>query len=144
MGGIQLARFFRASPIPLSVSVRIFASQALIAAAGGALLWLTACSRPAARDGPSRTPVSIQADWYAEAEEGGNYQALARGFYRDAGLDVTILNGGPGGFPFQKVVSGGAQFALGRSDDVILAVSRGLPILIVCAYMEKDPMAVIV
>jgi NitT/TauT family transport system substrate-binding protein len=109
-----------------------------------ACLVLCACSRTAAPVAREPVPIALQADWYAEAEEGGNYQALARGFYRDAGLDVTILNGGPGGFPFQKVVSGGAQFALGRSDDVILAVSRGLPILIVCAYMEKDPMAVIV
>ena len=84
-------------------------------------------------------------DWYAEAEQGGNYQALAKGYYRDAGLDVDILNGGPGGFPLQKVAAGVAQFALGRSDDVILAVGRGhLPLTIVCAYMEKDPMAIIV
>jgi NitT/TauT family transport system substrate-binding protein len=108
-------------------------------------LSLASCSRrepPAQR---SLTPISIQADWYAEAEEGGNYQALARGFYRDAGLDVNILNGGPGGFPMQKVATGVADMALGRSDDVILAVARAhLPLVIICAYMEKDPMAVIV
>jgi NitT/TauT family transport system substrate-binding protein len=109
-----------------------------------AFLLLSACSRTPAPAGSERVSIAVQADWYAEAEEAGNYQALAKGFYRDAGLDVTLLNGGPGGFPFQKVISGDAQFALGRSDDVILAVSRGLPILIVCAYMEKDPMAVIV
>jgi NitT/TauT family transport system substrate-binding protein len=35
--------------------------------------------------------------------------------------------------------------ALGRSDDVILAVSRAhLPLVIVCAYMERDPMSVLV
>jgi NitT/TauT family transport system substrate-binding protein len=87
----------------------------------------------------------MQADWYAEAEEGGNYQALARGFYREAGLDVDLLNGGPGGYPLQKVASGNANFALGRSDDVIVAVSRAhLPLMIVCAYMERDPMSVLV
>ena len=106
---------------------------------------LAACSKPAAPDARALTPVTIQADWYAEAEEGGNYQALARGFYRDAGLDVDIMNGGPGGFPLQKVASGNADFALGRSDDVIVAVSRAhLPLVIVCAYMEKDPMSVLV
>jgi NitT/TauT family transport system substrate-binding protein len=110
-----------------------------------AAMLLSACSRPAPTAGPALAPVSIQADWYAEAEEGGNYQALARGFYREAGLDVNIMNGGPGGFPLQKVASGNADFALGRSDDVILAVSRAhLPLMIVCAYMEKDPMAVLV
>ncbi|HZZ56346.1 MAG TPA: ABC transporter substrate-binding protein [Opitutaceae bacterium] len=90
-------------------------------------------------------PVSLQADWFAEAEQAGNYQALARGFYRQAGLDVTILDGGPGGFPLQKVAEGQADMALGRSDDVILAVARShLPLVILCAYMEKDPMAVLV
>jgi NitT/TauT family transport system substrate-binding protein len=111
----------------------------------GAALLLAACSKTAVRESDGLTHVSIQADWYAEAEEGGNYQALARGFYREAGLDVNLMNGGPGGFPFQKVASGTADFALGRSDDVILAVSRGhLPLVIVCGYMERDPMAVLV
>jgi NitT/TauT family transport system substrate-binding protein len=110
---------------------------------GGTLL--SSCSRPAPPGEKGLTPVSIQADWYAEAEEGGNYQALARGFYRDAGLDVNILNGGPGGYPMQKVATGVADMALGRSDDVILAVARAhLPLLIICAYMEKDPMSVLV
>src|ERR1700678_859846 len=110
---------------------------------GGTLL--SSCSRPAPPGEKGLTPVSIQADWYAEAEEGGNYQALARGFYRDAGLDVNILNGGPGGYPMQKAATGVADMALGRSDDVILAVARAhLPLLIICAYMEKDPMAVLV
>jgi len=91
------------------------------------------------------TPVSVQADWYAEAEQGGYYEALAKGYYRDGGLEVNFLNGGPGGFPLQKVAGGTADMALGRSDDVILAVSRAhLPIVIVCAYMEKDPMSVLV
>lgn len=117
-----------------------------IAHLSAALALLTAgCSKPAAQKDGALTPVSIQADWYAEAEEGGNYQALARGFYREAGLDVNLMNGGPGGYPLQKVASGHADFALGRSDDIIVAVSRAhLPLVIVCAYMEKDPMSVIV
>jgi NitT/TauT family transport system substrate-binding protein len=116
-----------------------------IALVAAAALLLAACSRPEGKDSQGLTAVSLQADWYAEPEEGGYYQALARGYYREAGLDVDIMNGGPGGFPLQKVASGNADFALGRSDDVILAVSRAhLPLMIVCAYMEKDPMAVLV
>jgi NitT/TauT family transport system substrate-binding protein len=117
----------------------------LLAAVCSALLLLAGCSRAAAPDLKGLTPVSLQADWYAEAEEGGNYQALARGFYREAGLSADLVNGGPGCYPLQKVATGQADFALGRSDDVILAVSRGhLPLMIVCAYMEKDPMSVLV
>jgi NitT/TauT family transport system substrate-binding protein len=105
------------------------------------------CKRaePPTLEDTALTKVTLQMDWYAEAEQGGNYQALAKGYYRDAGLDVDIVNGGPGGFPLQKVAGGVAEFALGRSDDVILAVGRGhLPLIIVGAYMEKDPMAVLV
>lgn len=114
-------------------------------AAIGAGLLLGACSRQAAPGSTGLAAIRVQADWYAEAEQGGFYQALARGFYRDAGLDVELLNGGPGGYPLQSVASGHADMALGRSDDVILGVARAhLPLLIVCAYMERDPMAVLV
>ena len=34
-------------------------------------------------------------NWYAQAEHGGFYQALAKGLYKEAGLDVTIKMGGP-------------------------------------------------
>ena len=32
---------------------------------------------------------------FPEAEHGGFYAALVRGYYREAGLDVRILPGGP-------------------------------------------------
>jgi NitT/TauT family transport system substrate-binding protein len=114
-------------------------------AAIAAGLLLASCSRREPAVAGGLTHVSVQADWYAEAEQGGFYQALARGFYREAGLDVDLLNGGPGGYPLQRVASGNADMALGRSDDVILGVaSAHLPLVIVCAYMERDPMAVLV
>src|SRR5262245_26956437 len=39
--------------------------------------------------------VTFATNWVAEAEHGGFYQALVDGTYRKAGLDVTILPGGP-------------------------------------------------
>jgi NitT/TauT family transport system substrate-binding protein len=136
-----LARFLRTGLHHPPAMTKL--SLALLAAAGSLLLG--ACAKPAPPAGGALTPISIQADWYAEAEQGGNYQALARGFYRQAGLDVDMLNGGPGGFPLQKVAGGTADMALGRSDDVILAVARAqLPLIIIFAYMQRDPMAVLV
>ena len=40
--------------------------------------------------------VTFATDWKAQAEHGGFYQALAKGYYEEAGLDVEILQGGPG------------------------------------------------
>lgn len=88
-------------------------------------------------------PVMLQTDWYAQAEHGGFYQAVATGLYRDAGLDVTINQGGPGAFGTQKVATGQTAFAIGRSDDVLLAVQQGLPLVIVSALMQHDPQALL-
>ena len=61
---------------------------------------LLACSTPAPTPAPEAAPalrpVVIAHNWYPEPEFGGFYDAAARGVYRSAGLDVTILPGGPG------------------------------------------------
>jgi NitT/TauT family transport system substrate-binding protein len=86
----------------------------------------------------------FQSDWFPQAEHGGFYQALAKGYYRDAGLDVEILPGGPGATIKLNVAKGSADFGLYRSDDVIVAASRGLPLVMVAAVMQHDPEALLV
>ena len=88
--------------------------------------------------------VVLQTDWFPQAEHGGFYQALAKGFYRDAGLDVEILSGGPGVAIKLSVAKGTADFGLYRSDDVIMAASRGLPLIMVGAVLQHDPEALLV
>ena len=48
-----------------------------------------------ATNGPGLTKVILQADWYPQPEHGGFYTALVKGYYKDEGLDVTIVPGGP-------------------------------------------------
>lgn len=88
--------------------------------------------------------VVLQSDWFPQAEHGGFYQALAKGFYREAGLDVEILPGGPGATIKLSVAKGIADFGLYRSDDVIVAASRGLPLVMVAAVLQHDPEALLV
>jgi NitT/TauT family transport system substrate-binding protein len=110
---------------------------------------LAACSRqPAPRvDGaspPAGLPhVRLQTDWFPQAEHGGFYQALAKGFYREAGLDVELLPGGPGANLKPKIVSGDAEFGMNPSTDVIVAASRGLPLLIVGVVLQHDHQALL-
>jgi len=40
-------------------------------------------------------PVTIQLKWVAQAQFAGYFVAKEKGFYKDAGLDVTIKPGGP-------------------------------------------------
>src|SRR4051812_3575831 len=76
--------------------IRRYALLLLIAACGVSCGRREA-SKPAAtpaRVGPRK--VVLQTDWFPQAEHGGFYQALAKGFYAEAGLDVDIWPGGPG------------------------------------------------
>ena len=84
--------------------------------------------------------IVLQTDWFPQAEHGGFYQALAKGFYREAGLDVEIWPGGPGAGIKLKVARGDADFGMNRSDDIILANSQGMPLVIVAATFQHDPL----
>jgi ABC-type nitrate/sulfonate/bicarbonate transport system substrate-binding protein len=90
------------------------------------------------------TPVTFQTDWYPQPEHGGFYEALLKGYYRQEGLDVTITPGGPYAIAEQQVSTGAAQFAMGSSDRVLEADSRGQSLVAVAATMQHDPQAIMV
>jgi NitT/TauT family transport system substrate-binding protein len=110
-------------------------------------LYLTGCgaSTDKALEPNSKGLISItlQTDWYAQAEHGGFYQAVAEGYYQTVGLDVTIIPGGPNAMTSQKVASGAAQFSISRSDDIAVHASRGVPLIVVAALMQHDPQALL-
>jgi NitT/TauT family transport system substrate-binding protein len=89
------------------------------------------------------TPVSFQTDWYPQPEHGGFYDALLKGYYRQEGLDVTILPGGPMNVAEQQVSMGAAQFAMGSSDRILEADSQGQPLVAVGATMQSDPQGIL-
>ena len=105
----------------------------------------TAAAEPAFSSENSRSIV-LQTDWFPQAEHGGYYQALARGFYAEAGLSVTIVPGGPGMAKIKQIVArGDADFGLNRGDEIILAIAReNLPFAIVGAAMQHDTQALLI
>lgn len=105
-------------------------------------LLLTGCGSSA--DDNGLTEITLQTDWYAQAEHGGFYQAVAQDLYAAAGLDVTLLQGGPNALVSQKVASGAAEFGIGRADDVAVHASRDVPLVILAALMQRDPQALLV
>jgi NitT/TauT family transport system substrate-binding protein len=66
------------------------------------------------------------------------------GYYAEAGLAVDIWSGGPGAGIKLKVAKGDADFGMNRSDDIILAASRGMPLVMVSATLQHDPLALMV
>ena len=109
-----------------------------------AALLLAGCQGPSPNSKSGRIEIHLQADWYPQPEHGGFYTALAKGYYEAQGLDVTILPVGQYTSSFQVVASGRAEFGLGSSDQVLEAVSNGLPVVAVGAIMQHDPQAIMV
>lgn len=107
-------------------------------------LFLMGCGKNAEESETGLIPVTLQTDWYAQAEHGGFYQAVVEGYYEEVGLDVTISQGGPNAMGTQKVVSQKVEFGIGRADDMIVHASNNLPLIIVSALMQHDPQAFLV
>jgi NitT/TauT family transport system substrate-binding protein len=99
--------------------------------------WAAACVLPAAQ---ADEPFVYLTNWFAEAEHGGFYQALATGLYRKYGLDVQIRMGGPQVNILQVMAAGQADCVMGSNDlQAVLARQSGVPIVTVAAMFQKDP-----
>ncbi|HEY8617112.1 ABC transporter substrate-binding protein [Phenylobacterium sp.] len=124
-------------------------SLRLLAVAFAALL--AACSpgqkEDAAATGgsqPQRTVIRFATDWRAQAEHGGFYQALASGEYARRGLDVQIVQGGPGVNVPQLLASGAVEMGMGSNSFIVMNLAQeGVPVKAVAAYMQKDPQVLI-
>ncbi len=90
------------------------------------------------------TPIRLITDWYPQPEHGGFYQAMLKGYYRDAGIDIEIVPGGPNTFAVQRTAMGHAEFGMGSGDDVLTANDRGIPVVAVGMTMQNDPQGIMV
>lgn len=94
--------------------------------------------------GPQRTVIRFATDWKAQAEHGGFYQALATGEYARRGLDVRIIQGGPGVNVPQLVASGAVELGMGSNSFIVMNLANeGVPVRAVAAFMQKDPQVLI-
>jgi len=106
------------------------------AALGGGTLGLTA--RPAS----AQTAVSLQLSWLHSSQFAGSYIALDRGWWSEAGLDVSLLSGGPNAPVEPPVVSGAALVGISAADYTAAAVEQGAPFKILAVAMQKNPFVI--
>ena len=82
-------------------------------------------------------------NWYAEAEHGGFYQALASGLYKKEGLDVTLKMGGPQVNGLQLLAAGQVDCFMGYDVQTMKAREQGIAAVTVAAAFQKDPQVMI-
>ena len=90
----------------------------------------------------ANTPVTFQLNWMAGGPNAGFAAALAEGYYKDAGLDVTIVQGNGSGNTAQLVANGRAQLAYADAVAVSQLIAKGAPMKVVSTIYQSNPNAV--
>jgi len=88
-------------------------------------------------------PVSLQLRWMHQFQFAGYYAALHQGYYREAGLDVSLKEGGPGADPVADVVAGKSDFGVGVSS-LIIDYLKGKPVLMLGPVFQHSPNILVV
>ncbi|HEX5377535.1 MAG TPA: ABC transporter substrate-binding protein [Phenylobacterium sp.] len=88
--------------------------------------------------------IRFATDWRAQAEHGGFYEAVANGEYARRGLDVKIVQGGPGVNVPQLLAAGAVEAGMGSNSFIALNMANeGVPVKAVAAMFQKDPQVLI-
>jgi NitT/TauT family transport system substrate-binding protein len=88
--------------------------------------------------------VTFGTNWVAEAEHGGFYQAVADGTYRNYGLDVTIVPGGPNVNNRILLPVGKLDFYMSANTlQSFDAVEQNIPTIVIAACFQKEPQVLI-
>jgi NitT/TauT family transport system substrate-binding protein len=82
--------------------------------------------------------VTLQLKWVPQAQFAGYYVAQAKGYYKDAGLDVTIKPGGPDISPVQVIAGKSADVVVNWMPDALAAREAGVPLVNIAQVFDKS------
>ena len=82
--------------------------------------------------------VTLQLKWVHQFQFAGYYAALQQGYYRDAGLDVSIVPATPGSDPALAVIDGKAEYGVGTSS-LLIQRNAGKPVVILAVIFQHSP-----
>ncbi|WP_339060586.1 ABC transporter substrate-binding protein [Tepidibacillus marianensis] len=118
---------------------RIFTSAIIILSL---LLLTVGCSTKDQQAEPKKEPaqpVSIQVmlDWVPNTNHTGLYVAKEKGWYKEQGLNVEIVQPGDSGTA-QMVAAGKAQFGISAQEEVANARSQNIPLVSIGAIIQHN------
>lgn len=87
-------------------------------------------------------PVTVQLNWRHQFEFAAFYAAEARGYYRDVGLDVRLLEGGPDIDAVEAVLEGVADFGVANSG-LMITRFEGKPVVVLGAIMQHSAISLL-
>lgn len=93
-------------------------------------------------DGLELKNVVLKLKWRHQFQFAGYYAAREKGFYRDAGLAVSIVEASDFSESIEAVVAGEAQYGIGDSD-LIVHRAKGLPVVALAAIFQHSPLVLV-
>lgn len=106
----------------------------LLALASTAALGFISLSAVAADD------ITLQLKWVTQAQFAGYYVAADKGFYEDAGLNVTIKPGGPDIAPPQVIAGGGADVIIDWMPSALASREKGVALVNIAQPFKRSGM----
>jgi NitT/TauT family transport system substrate-binding protein len=123
-----------------SISRRRFLNRSALAAAALALPLAPLRARAAS----ALRPVSMTLDWVYEGPNVGFLVAHDQGFYRDAGLDVTVTAGKGSGNTARLVANKGTQVGFSDGYAASIGIAQGMSIKTIGSVYRRNPSAIMV
>ncbi len=87
--------------------------------------------------------VSLLPHWIPQAQFAGYMVALKKGFYRENGLDLTLIQGGPGKDSFMSLASGQTTFAVGWLSDGIKRKASGIDLVNIAQVIQRSALLLV-
>jgi len=84
--------------------------------------------------------LTLQLKWVTQAQFAGYYVAQDKGFYEEAGLDVTIKPGGPDIAPPQVIAGGGADVIIDWMPSALASREKGVPLVNIAQPFKRSGM----
>jgi len=119
----------------------------LFALVAGAAILAAACSgggsgssagASGGASGGATTKIRFQLQWVAQAQFAGYYAALDQGYYKDEGLDVSFVLGGPNIDNVQAVAAGNAEIGTAWLPNMLRSREGGTDLVSIAQVFQRS------
>jgi diguanylate cyclase (GGDEF)-like protein len=109
---------------------------------GVGLFYLLVLALVAAPPAWALDKVTLQLEWHLQFEYAGFVAAQHKGFYRDVGLDVEILEYQPGQDVIEQVLAGEVEFGI-HNAALVLHDNEVAPVVMLATYLQRSPLVLV-
>ncbi len=113
-------------------------SRNVVALAMSALLLVLAACSSTPGASAALTPVKFQLQWVAQSQFAGYYAAIDQGYYKEVGLDVTLMLGGPNVNNVQVVATGGADMGTAWLPNMLQSREGGTDLVSIAQVFQRS------